>query len=59
MKINFILQHLVKLTWKRKTEMALGFTRGQNLSLIRIICLLETRQLTIEQKKLTLIFVIN
>jgi hypothetical protein len=59
MKINFKLQHLAKLTWKRKTEMALGFTRGQNLSLICIICFLETQQLTIEQKNLILIFVKN
>jgi hypothetical protein len=48
MKINSKLQHLVKLTWKRKTETALGFTREQNPSLTCIICLLETRQLTIE-----------
>jgi hypothetical protein len=59
MKINSKLQHLVKLTWKRKIETSLGFTREKNLSLTCIICLLETQQLTIEEKIMILIFVIN
>jgi hypothetical protein len=48
MKINSKLQHLAKLTWKRKIETALGFTRERNPSLTCKICLLETQQLTIE-----------
>jgi hypothetical protein len=59
MKINSKLQHLVKLTWKQKTGTTLGFTREQNLSLTCIICLLAMQQLTMEQKIMILISVIN